>query len=716
MNIFKTIFNPTSRGKLWRSFILIIILCLFGTTVDIPNYYNKYIDIISDKINIDLPNIPETKYKLGLDLQGGTHLVYKADVSELAEDEKSEAVIGVRDVIERRVNVFGVSEPNVQMNQNSEGEYQVIAELAGVHDVNEAIKMIGETPLLEFKELKEEKRELTDQEKKILEDNKQQVNTKLENIKKDLEEEVDFNVLIQKYSDKSTEGTSSDAQWISKKDYPELAPRIVNLELGVVSEPILTQAGYEIVKLEDKRVKKDPFNDKVEKEVQAAHLLICYKHEGEKMCDNGMSEEEAEEANKDLEDSEKIICTRHNQSCESGYNKEEALARIQELKSEANLENFSELVKANSTEPGASERGGELGWFSRGMMVSNFEEAVFSQEINTISDVVETEFGYHLIYKQGERDLEEYKISSIFLKTMSERDILGPEKDWRNTELTGKNLKRSAVNFNPNSGIPEVVLEFDKEGAELFEQVTERNTGKQVAIFLDSQPISAPTVNEKISGGRAVISGSFNIQEAKELARYLNAGALPVPIELISQKTVGASLGHQAIIDSFQASILGLILVAIFMILVYRLSGLLAVFSLGIYGVLVLAVFKLFGVTLTLSGLAGFILSIGMAVDANVLIFERIREELKNGKNLNMAIEDGFRRAWPSIRDGNSSTLITSLILIQFSTSIVRGFAVTLILGVTISMFSAIVITKNFLMLTSGAWLEKRLWILGYKR
>jgi preprotein translocase subunit SecD len=213
-----------------------------------------------------------------------------------------------------------------------------------------------------------------------------------------------------------------------------------------------------------------------------------------------------------------------------------------------------------------------------------------------------------------------------------------------------------------------------------------------------------------------VISGNFNIKEAKQLAQRLNAGALPVPIHLISQQSVGASLGAVSLATSLKAGIIGLILVGLFMILYYRVPGILAVVSLIIYGALVLAVFKIWPVTLSLAGLAGFILSIGMAVDANVLIFERLKEELQAGKPLSLAVEDSFNRAWPSIRDGNVSTLITCFILIQFSTSIVKGFAITLGLGVLVSMFSAIVITKTFLQLISGKWLEGKPFLIGVKK
>ena len=411
-----------------------------------------------------------------------------------------------------------------------------------------------------------------------------------------------------------------------------------------------------------------------------------------------------------------MICHNESEMCENGLSKKEAYEKIKKLKEQATPDNFIDLVKENSTEPGAGERGGDLGWFGRGAMVKPFEDAAFEQETETISYVVETKFGYHLIYKQDEKVVEEYKISHILIRTLSKEDIIGATGAWENTELTGKNLEKAIVQFNPNDNSPEVSLEFDNEGAKMFEEITGRNVGKPVAIFLDGYPISTPNVNEKISGGKAVISGSFNIKDAKLLAQRLNAGALPVPIHLINQQTVGASLGHQSVENSLRAGMFGLILVAIFMILFYRLPGLLAVFALSVYGLLVLAVFKLWPVTLSLSGVAGFILSIGMAVDANVLIFERFKEELRSGKPLDSAIEEGFMRAWPSIRDGNVSTLITCFILIQFSTSVIKGFAITLGLGVLISMFSAIVITRNFLRMVSGEWLEKNKWILGVKK
>jgi preprotein translocase subunit SecD len=241
--------------------------------------------------------------------------------------------------------------------------------------------------------------------------------------------------------------------------------------------------------------------------------------------------------------------------------------------------------------------------------------------------------------------------------------------------------------------------------------------GKPVAIFLDGAPISIPNVQEPILGGKAVITGNFSTTEAKQLTQRLNAGALPVPVTLVSQQTVGATLGQAAVQKSLIAGLWGLIIVALFMILYYRLPGLLAVCALLVYTSISLTVFKLFpGFTLTLAGITGFILSIGMAVDANILIFERMKEELKNGKDLSKAIDDGFTRAWTSIRDSNVSSLITCLILYLFGSSIIRGFALTLALGILVSMFSAIVITRQFLLLVARWKISRVNWLYNVKK
>lgn len=464
------------RAKVWTAFAGIAVLTALAVLVDFPGGP----DINLNKIKI--PFERELKLRLGLDLQGGTHLVYEADLSRVEPANYDDAMGGVRDVIERRVNALGVSEPVVQTTRVGDN-YRVIIELAGVRDVQEALDMIGQTPALDFRELASEE------------------------------------------------------------------------EVGGIPEGI--------------------------------HL-----------------EGEGEEAR---------------------------------------------LVDAEGN----------------------------SVDVEALS-----------------AQLEEQQVGLDGFKL---------------TELTGQYLERADVQFDPQTNLPTVALEFDSEGKDLFAQITERNVGQPVGIYLDGEPISVPRVNEAITDGKAIISGSFTLDEAKELAMRLNAGALPVPISIVSQSTVGATLGQASVEKSFLAGVFGLILVSIFMIVYYRLPGVLSVVALAIYSLIVLALFKLIPVTMTLAGVAGFILSIGMAVDANVLIFERMKEELRAGKSLRASIEGGFKHAWASIRDSNVSSLITCFILAWFGTGIIKGFAITLGIGILVSMFSAITVTRTFLRLFSGRWLGDHL-------
>ncbi len=278
------------------------------------------------------------------------------------------------------------------------------------------------------------------------------------------------------------------------------------------------------------------------------------------------------------------------------------------------------------------------------------------------------------------------------------REILSEQaQEWEKTELAGKHLKTAQVTFPENSSEPQISISFNNEGKKLFSEITERNIQKPLAIFLDDQLVSAPTVQGKITAGQAVITGDFTIESAHELAIQLNAGALPVPVDVAEQKTIGATLGEASIKQSMLAGLIGIVLIAIFMIAIYKISGLAATIALAIYGLIAIALFKIIPVTMTLAGIAGFILSLGMAVDANVLIFERLKEEVRAGETLRMSIENGFSRAWTSIRDSNISTLIIALILFWFGTGIIKGFALTLSIGILASMFSAIVITRGIL-------------------
>ena len=427
--------------------------------------YPKYIKLI-------FPQFWDIPFRLGLDLQGGTHLLYEADLSGIEKADYSTAMEGLRDIIERRVNLFGVTEPVVQ-TQEAAGQYRLVVELAGIKDSSQAIKMIGQTPFLEFREERQE-----DETQMILDK------------KKELE----------------------------GKTYEEIQ-QIENWQLA-------------------------------------------------------------------------------------------------------------------------------------------FEDPYFIP-----------------------------------------------------TSLTGKYLKKANLVFDQQTGSPQISLQFNDDGSGIFEELTDRNVGKRLAIYIDGIPISAPVVQEKIKGGNAQITGSFSLDEAKELVRSLNAGALPVPIKLVSQQSVGPTLGAVSLEKSLKAGLFGFLAVILFMVIFYRFSGFLASLTLVIYVVLILSLFKLIPVTLTLAGIGGFILSVGMAVDANILIFVRMREELKDGKSFTVALEEGFRRSWPSIRDGSITTLIVALILFGLGTSFIKGFALTLSIGILVSMFSAIFITRNLMRLFTRTRFEKWAWL-----
>lgn len=442
------------------TFFTILVVVWISTLISLPkNYPLKFslgplnIDRIISSPNLDINIGPihlgrDLNLKLGLDLKGGTQLVYGLDVSNLSGDDKNDALAAVRKVIERRVNLFGISEANVQESK-SQDNYRVIVELPGVEDVTDALSLIGQTAQLDFRE----------------------------------------------EADVPPEATAS----------------------GLIDPQVL----------------------------------------------------------------------------------------------------FS--IK---------------------------------------------------------------------------------------TPLTGKNLKKSSVVFDQNTGEPQVSLEFNAQGKDFFADITQRNVGKRLAIFLDESLVSAPVVNVAINDGKAVIQGNFTVETARELSQQLNAGALPVPIHIIEQKNIGPTLGQESINKSVIAGMVGIVLVIFFMIGNYGWLGIIAVFALASYAVISLALYKLIPITLTLPGITGFILSIGMAVDSNILIFERIKEEKRNGRALGVAMELGFGRAWDSIRDANIATLLICFILFNpfdwnflITSGLIRGFATTLALGIFLSLFTGIVVTRTLIRL-----------------
>jgi len=555
-----------SRQKLRLKFSLVVVLAVVAGFIAYPQAAKK-VPRLFDVLN-------KPKINLGLDLQGGIHLEYKADTSQVESSQVGDAMQAVQDVIERRVNAFGVAEPVVYTTKSG-GEQRLVVELAGVKDINEAKKMISETPFLEFKE---------------------ESQTTPEQIPQDV-------------LDKTNADAKAKAEDILKK----------------------------------------------------------------------------------------------------------ALAGV----------DFAQLAKDNSQDPGSKDTGGMYDFQKKGSFVPEYETAIFDSNLKdgeVYSKLVESQFGWHIIKKieiRGEGDSQEFKSAHILIiKTIQPE----PQTTWATTGLTGKNLKNASVQFK-SQGLsePEVSLKFDDEGTKLFAEITKKNIGKRVAIYLDGEIITAPTVQSEILNGEAVVTGDYTVEEAKTLVKRLNEGALPVPISLVGQQSVEATLGQASLEKSLKAGIIGLLLVIIFMLVYYRFLGLIASFSLLIYSALMISIFKLSGftpwqITLTLPGIAGFVLSIGMAVDANILIFERTKEEVRKGRNILSAIEEGFKRAWTSILDGNMSSIITALILVEMGTGFVKGFAVTLIIGVLASMFTAVVITRTILRFILGPWIEDKMWLVGAKK
>ncbi|HLD60540.1 MAG TPA: protein translocase subunit SecD [Patescibacteria group bacterium] len=667
-----------TRSQVRWKFGAVVALFVLCVLIVFPAYVNRGITWVNAKTNIGVPQLPQKGFNLGLDLQGGAHLIYLAKTDQIPEADRKDAVEGVRDVIERRVRGgLGVAEPLVQTTRVG-NEHRIIVELPGVTNVNEAIKMIGETPVLEFKEENNDPpRELTPQEQKDLTAFNAAANRKIRDALTALRRKTAFEEVVKKYSeDELTKEKGGDMGFITKETFPELHDWASTHKDGEVSkEAIKNINGLNIVK----RIGERPG----EKEVSAAHILVCYQ--GAPLCENPQ------------------------------YDKKQAKGKVEEIKKEATPANFADLVTKYSTEPGAAERAGELGFFKKGDMVPEFEQAVWDVATGTIIGPVETEYGFHLIIKKDERFTREYQLARVFVRTKEKTDIVPPTEAWKNTGLSGKQLKRAEVTEDTRTGQVQVSLNFDDEGSKLFEDITGRNIGKPVGIFLDGQPISTPNVNEAITGGSAVISGGFTYQEARLLAQRLNSGALPVPVEILSQEKVDATLGAASLEKSFKAGIVGLLLVMVFMLFYYRLPGALSVVSLSMYALLTLALFKLLGVTLTLSGIAGFILSIGMAVDANILVFERLKEEMRQGRQVRSALEESFLRAWPSIRDSHITALISCVFLVWFGSGFIQGFASVLAIGTLINLFTAITVTRTIMRLVFH-WMPERgnILVLGY--
>ena len=659
--------TTVSRSSVKKRVSLIVLLALCMGAIAYPPAANKVIDFTNKSFGIHLPEITKG-FILGLDLQGGTQLQYQADVTNVAETDRSSALDGVRDVIERRVNSLGVSEPVIQ-TAHVGNDWRVSVELAGVKDVTQAIKLIGETPTLVFKEQNTDTSapSLTAAQTKQMMDanasSSKMAQADLAKVQKDISQ---FETVAKADStDAATGSLGGELGWLnSNPTYTDLYQELKGVASGtVVNHVIDMQNAYVVAQVEDTMATGT--------EMSGNHILIQY-------------------------------AGAQNAAATVTSTKEEARAQIEAIRKQLTPVNFADMAKKYSQEPGAAQTGGSLGWFGKGVMVPAFEAPAFALKVGQISDVIETPFGFHVIFKSGERPLNDVRVRAIFFKKLQASDLLPPTGPWKDTALTGKQLKSAQVEFDQRTGLPQVSLNFDDAGTKLFADITKRNIGKPVAIFLDGQPISEPTVQSVIPNGQAVITGNFTIADSKTLAQRLQAGALPVPIKLISQETVGPSLGQDSVQKSLVAGLWGFLFIALFMLAWYRLPGFFSVLSLTLYVGISAAIFKYLPVTLTLSGIAGFILSLGIAVDANVLVYERLKEELRLGKSYQVALEEAFKRAWPSIRDGNATTLISCIVLFWFSSSIIKGFALTLAIGVIVSLFTALFVTRNVLRLVAG--------------
>lgn len=438
----------------------------------------------------------------------------------------------------------------------------------------------------------------------------------------------------------------------------------------------------------------------------------------------------------------------------------ELIKRIQ------NGENFDALAREFSDGESA-EAGGKLGALKKGVMPQAFDDSAWKLKLGDVTGPIETEFGYHLIRKDkeittipGSLTYHELLFSHSTLRDTSGQASSGQAGEnaeslqgetftklqneavtktedqlalqtlffsflptgWKDTTLDGKHFRRAAVTTDPLTGVPVVQIVFDEEGGKLFQELTKKNIGKPIAIFVGGALVTAPNVAGEIPGGVAIITGSANFEEANRLAQDLNTGAIPAPVHLMGQTTIEASLGDVALKQSVVAAIIGFILVGLYMILSYRILGVIAMLSLAVYAIIYLALLKLplflFSgqyIVLTLAGIAGVILSIGMAIDANILVFERMKEELRKGKLFTTAVDVAFRHAWAPIRDSNISMIITSAILFLVGTSIVRGFAVTLALGVPISMFTSIIVSRFLISLLRHSPISQNLAAFGVK-
>lgn len=694
-------------------------------------------------------------------------------------------VEAIRTVLERRVNSLGVSEAVITPSFYGE-EKHLLVECPGIIDIQKCIATIGKTILLEFKEQAtgEEDEEHIEKMRALAQKAWGRISGSGESLKtvsEDLGTTLGVLSLDQKfYQDELPKGLESI--WKKKPGDPvlreevELDPIEKNGEQlphrGIILAEVTgekeeadrtiadpeeamaylaeTESGLKFQKHSVEPMSKlDLGYQSLLPSLQPQTLLKGTNAKGEKSI---LYVTERNDAREELRASHILIAYRNAARATPDVTrlKEEARLLAQELREKFDRgAGFALLVREYSDGPSAQD-GGSLGAISRGAMPPTFERAAFAlKKVGDISEVVETEFGFHIIRLDAPgREISgtlsyvelltsgenaEALQTSIF-ERLQQRSIVRREEQlplrallfsflptgWKDTPLDGKHFRRATVTSDPLTGVPVVQIVFDGEGGELFHELTKKNVGQPIAIFVGGELVSAPTVQSAIAGGTAIITGSRNFDEANALAQDLNTGAIPAPVHLVGQTTVEATLGQVALQQSLKAALFGFILVSAYMIWYYRVLGIIATIALVVYALLFTAILKLplflftgQYIVLTLAGVAGIILSVGMAVDANVLIFERMKEEIAKGKLLSTAADTGFKRSWPAIRDSNASTLLTAAILFIIGTSIVRGFSVTLSIGILLSMFTATIVTRWLISLLFASPLAQNLAAFG---
>ncbi|MFA6917991.1 MAG: protein translocase subunit SecF [Candidatus Gracilibacteria bacterium] len=704
--------------------------------------------------------ITKSRVHLGLDLQGGSQLDYKIDLRNVPEADRQTIIDGVKGVIEKRVNGLGVAEPNIYISDVA-NEVHIIVEIAesGVLtqadidtylskdkklesltddekktvSLEKAKAIVGKTIQLEFKE---EKGTLDPAEKDKIKENAESALAKIKNGDKyEVIGQEDQQAYPGKVKFETVDFTfASKLPTYLQEILPKLQPDEMYSKLVETGGSFAIDAngqtqeetGLGIVKLlEVKEEAKD------KKEVSTSHILISSKEATGADATVTRTEDEAYKLAKEI---------------------------VDKLK---NGDDFAVLAQQYSNDNSNKDKGGRLEKpvTGDGTYVYDFEQAALKlNKEGDLSDPVKTEFGYHIIKaNEVKTDTKENKYRYEIINYSTVPD------PWKETGLSGKHFTRADVQID-NFYQPYVSIQFNEEGAKLFEEITGRNVDKRIAIFVGGEFISSPRVNEKIAGGKAQISGQFTNEEATKLAQNLNTGAIPAPIILAGEYTIGATLGQEALQKSIYAGIIGFVLIMIFMVGYYRLPGLLATLALSFYTIIMIFLIKselnlgialgislaIFGflvvkvinnkdstwekflsfvlacvgfffltfmlktaIVMTVAGIAGVIISLGMAVDANVLIFERFKEEIKTGKTFGAALEAGFARAWNAIRDSHFSALITCALLFYFGSSTVKGFAFNLSAGIVVSLFTAITVTKTLIIGFVGTKTSENLRLFG---